>query len=179
MMDWLDGYKETTLLFWLDKPKVTFQQLAAFAALFGSSLYVTFLHDQIGEGTPLIINAPRYVLVFISAYICIYYFIGTKRLSYTEVVAKLARLVFLHLSLTLLMLASLLCFKFKMFLTQRIVLAAFIASIMLIAHTIRVHKEKYKENKIYVLAYVFLAASTAAISFISLRYLVLPWQGAT
>ncbi len=168
-MDWLNGYKNTTLAFWLDKDEVSFEQLAAFIALIAGSIYILFLGEY-GEGTPRV-EPKKYIFIIFGIYIFMFYITGGAKWLYSKNIAKFIRLTLLHIVLSLLFLAVQTSLNLGVGVTIDCTISSIVAGGLLYLHTVRTHNQHNK--KPVALSAMFVMV----LGFLSNYYLILPWQG--
>ena len=169
-MEWVNGYKNTTLAFWLDEDDVSFDQIMAFFALIAGSIYVIFLGEY-GGGTPLV-KPKQYLFTMIGCYIFLYYITGGALWIYSNTFAKYIRLVLLHIVLSLLFISVQASLHFGFGVTADCAIASLIAASLLYAHTRRVHNTHNKKRVLVT------AITVITISFLLNLFFILPWQGA-
>jgi hypothetical protein len=169
-VEWINGYKKTTLAFWLDEDDVSFEQLAAFIALFTGVIYFLFKIEY-GNGPPRV-DPKSYLFIVVFLYVLLYYLTGGVKWIHSTISFKYVRLVMLHIVLSLLFISSLITLKID-FSMQEVDcgIANIVSTCLLFLQTRRNYKEY---NKIHV---AISSISLFIVGFLSIYFLILPSTG--
>ncbi len=168
-MGWIDGYKKTTLAFWLDEEPFSFQQLAAFIALLTGPIYFLFKIEY-GSGGPRV-EPKSYLFVVAFIYVFLYYATGGIKWIHSSIFAKYVRLIMLQTVLSLLVISSFTTLKISFGQKVDCLVAALGSTCLLYLHTRRVHKE---HDRIRVTG---SSLSVLIVNISLLYFLILPSTG--